>query len=277
MKKVWFALLLCLNISTHLFAAAASETLAGQVFEKDEYGNYWIHHFSDPAPIPKIIEAIKHEEKRAGVFVTFPHEDSRLCPPLAAAGFNFYRANNTTQTWLFSNGREIPEQSNALGDSRLVIINNANEILLIQNRNTSFWYLPGGGVNSGELAINAAIREAYEEVGLKFENAQLELIATVNQVISIAKKPTNSFGQVYITRVSGRPELKVDADEIEQVVWVPLDSLEGESPKGVEIFKSIIMLKYQFNPHTSRKGKLEIPKPDGTSMRIETFSWDLKE
>ncbi len=49
-----------------------------------------------------------------------------------------------------------------------VIINPASErLLLIQRKDTGQWALPGGFVNEGEIALDAARREAEEETGAR--------------------------------------------------------------------------------------------------------------
>src|SRR5215208_5343119 len=42
-----------------------------------------------------------------------------------------------------------------------------SEILLIQRRDLPVWVLPGGGIETGEKADEAVLREVLEETGLK--------------------------------------------------------------------------------------------------------------
>lgn len=44
-----------------------------------------------------------------------------------------------------------------------------DEILLVQRKDTGQWALPGGFVDTGEEAIDAAVREAQEEAGIDLE------------------------------------------------------------------------------------------------------------
>ena len=43
------------------------------------------------------------------------------------------------------------------------------EVLLIKRRDFQVWALPGGGVDDGESAAEAAVREAREETGIEIE------------------------------------------------------------------------------------------------------------
>ena len=62
-----------------------------------------------------------------------------------------------------------------------VIIRNENgEILLQERTDRDEWGLPGGCQDLGEDLRNTAIREVYEETGIKLEYTQLELIDTLS-------------------------------------------------------------------------------------------------
>ena len=47
-----------------------------------------------------------------------------------------------------------------------VIVIADSKVLLIKNRYDKFWYLPGGGVKSGETITDGAARELREECGI---------------------------------------------------------------------------------------------------------------
>jgi len=54
-----------------------------------------------------------------------------------------------------------------------VIFDKKNRVLLSHRRDMDIWNLPGGGVESGELPNETAVRETYEETGLKISITKL--------------------------------------------------------------------------------------------------------
>lgn len=54
-----------------------------------------------------------------------------------------------------------------------IVINRKGGILLTQRRDVPFWVIPGGHINKKESPKAAAIRELYEETGIKLKKVNL--------------------------------------------------------------------------------------------------------
>lgn len=52
------------------------------------------------------------------------------------------------------------------GSTGIIFRNGQNEVLLVQRLDNGVWVLPGGGIDSGESAEMAVVREILEETGL---------------------------------------------------------------------------------------------------------------
>ena len=63
--------------------------------------------------------------------------------------------------------------------ARVVLVNEAGRVLLIEGRDTttpergSWWLTPGGGIEAGESAADAAVREVREETGFTIRHSEL--------------------------------------------------------------------------------------------------------
>ncbi len=55
----------------------------------------------------------------------------------------------------------------------VVIFDKKGRVLLSHRRDVDLWNLPGGRVESGELPVEAAVRETQEETGLKIKIKEL--------------------------------------------------------------------------------------------------------
>ena len=92
-----------------------------------------------------------------------------------------------------------------------VLIYQNDRILLIKRKNPPFgWALPGGFIDAGEKAEQAAIREAREETSLEVR---------LERLFSVYSDPNrdvrfHTLSIVYIASATGTPDAKDDATEV---------------------------------------------------------------
>lgn len=78
----------------------------------------------------------------------------------------------------------------------------------------------GGHINLGESLVEAAVREAYEEIGAEITTSDLQFMIE-------APFNRNRFAWVYAVDWTGRPdEFKFDDGEVSEVKWVPYAKME---------------------------------------------------
>ncbi|MDZ5585306.1 NUDIX hydrolase [Enterococcus cecorum] len=95
----------------------------------------------------------------------------------------------------------------------------------IKNVYPSYWDIPGGSVEDGELPRHAAIRECREEVGL-----DIEIKGIIHEDSNIDKEKIFTR-LVYNAKIINDKELniKLDPEEHVQYLWISnLDELKGE-------------------------------------------------
>lgn len=94
------------------------------------------------------------------------------------------------------------------------IINKDNRILMIRTKDSNSWNIPSGGVEVGETAEEACIREISEETG--YETKIVKELHTKNTIIKEYKVTT----QYFLCEVTGGEIQYQDPDEeIEEISW----------------------------------------------------------
>src|SRR3990167_10335835 len=106
--------------------------------------------------------------------------------------------------------------------ARVLLVHN-DDILVVKNwLGAGNWALPGGGLERGESAQQATIREVKEELGIAIEQAAL---------IDLGRHSSNSFGHMpskyylFAVQLQERPQLTVQESEITAHDWLSTRTL----------------------------------------------------
>lgn len=78
----------------------------------------------------------------------------------------------------YFNDPDAPKANSIVPSVTAVAVNEGGEVLLIHKTDNDLWALPGGGVDVGESAPDAAVRETKEETGFDVEVTSLVGIYT---------------------------------------------------------------------------------------------------
>ena len=101
-----------------------------------------------------------------------------------------------------------------------------NKLLLVKPRKRPTFQLAGGKIENGETPLEAAIREAHEELGSEaiFNDGSFEKVMEFNE---IASSDGVTPIHVYLFKYNGKLEGKLNvSEEIEAFLWY--DSSYGE-------------------------------------------------
>nr|XP_038034200.1 nucleoside diphosphate-linked moiety X motif 6 [Anas platyrhynchos] len=138
-------------------------------------------------PLPKILTpdgspaslsasvAQWQEEGRVAVWLHVPILQSGLAAVAASQGFAFHHAESGSATltrWLGEGPSRLPGYAtHQLGVAGAVLDENTGRVLVVQDRNKTVnaWKFPGGLANPGEDIGDTAVREVFEETGIKSE------------------------------------------------------------------------------------------------------------
>ena len=110
--------------------------------------------------------------------------------------------------------------------------------------------IPKGGVDDGETLIEAALRETWEEVGIKIDPSQISNLYDPIEVIYVNKKGI-TFKKVYVFVVKIKSLSEIDADKEElqksrlqasEVDWAAFMTKEEAEEKIFFRFKPLFNL-----------------------------------
>lgn len=145
-------------------------------------------------------------------------------PVLIEKGFKIHHASEDIiylYYWLpESEDCKIPQYAHNMIGAGAAVINDKKQILVVSERYHShhIWKLPGGYVNIGEDIGQAAMREVFEETGIKTEFVSL---------LGIRYVPKSAFGcsdMYFIVRLQPLSSNIVKQDnEIEDCQWMDLN------------------------------------------------------
>ncbi|AWN24623.1 NUDIX hydrolase [Deinococcus irradiatisoli] len=107
------------------------------------------------------------------------------------------------------------------------LLEREGKILLARRSNVSYgnglWGLPGGHVEDDETLVQAAAREAFEEVGVRLDPAALTLLGMTRYVDASGEEVVRGLDAFYLaTRWKGQP---YPAQECSEVGWFSPDAL----------------------------------------------------
>ena len=118
--------------------------------------------------------------------------------------------------------------------SVIVLRDEPLEVLLLRrNENSSFvpgaWVFPGGAIEDGEAPEAAAIREAFEEAGLRLSN-----LVPTSRWITPKGIPKRFDTWFFLARVGRDVEVTIDGREVVESIWItPSDALQRRDLKFV--------------------------------------------
>lgn len=116
-----------------------------------------------------------------------------------------------------------------IGGVRVVILDEYNRILMVRqhHENRDIWMVPGGAMETGENARQAAIREVYEETGLNIEITKL-----IWHVEQVSADKGHRFVNFFMANIIGGklelgsdPEYGEDAQVMREVRFMSRDEM----------------------------------------------------
>ena len=131
--------------------------------------------------------------------------------------------------------------------ARVILIDEADRVLLVRGHDVdeparSWWFTVGGGIEAGESARQAAVRELREETGVTLaEEALVGPVYTRSALFDFFARLCRQDEELFVARVRSAtlPPLSHDrwtdleADVLDELRWWPVDQLAAVD---VEVF-----------------------------------------
>lgn len=111
--------------------------------------------------------------------------------------------------------------------AKSLVINDQDEVLVLIRANgrhrPNSPDLPGGGVDHGEGELIAAVREIYEETGIRVEPMQMRLDYAKTYIYE--GRHISATKMLYTCRLDVTPDVRLNPHEHESYAWCPVASL----------------------------------------------------
>jgi 8-oxo-dGTP pyrophosphatase MutT (NUDIX family) len=112
-------------------------------------------------------------------------------------------------------------------------------VLMVTARGRDVFYMPGGKIDPGETAHDAAIREAREEVSIELDAATVAELFTVT--VQAHGEPDGRLVEMRVFAGS-TPDEPVASAEVDAVHWVTTADAHRCPPAGVETLRRLAAL-----------------------------------
>eukprot|EP00898_Chlorokybus_atmophyticus_P001395 jgi/Chlat1/2256/Chrsp17S02569 len=220
-------------------------------------------------------QSLRHwrEQGKRGVWLKIPKKKSQLVHPAVQAGFEFHHAEKDyimLTHWLPGVADNLPSNPSHQVGVGAFVLNERNEMLVVQERSgplkgLKVWKMPTGLSNPGEDIGDTAVREVFEETGVRAE---------FQEVICFRQAHGFAFGKSDLFFVCAMRALATDITiqecEIEDCRWMPLDEFMAQkfwqnSPLHLHMMELCIANSKGLSPGLQPRA-LELGFRPGTQM-----------
>ncbi len=127
----------------------------------------------------------------------------------------------------------------------VIILNHRKEILMGKRKSRhglGQFSIPGGAVDVGEKLTDCAVREVFEETGLKLQS--VKILGITNNLETFFSENTHSLSVIFFCKdYDGEPEIK-EPDKHEAWAWHNMNSIPEPhfeaSKKALDLYSRLV-------------------------------------
>jgi 8-oxo-dGTP diphosphatase len=167
--------------------------------------------------LSKLIESYSSKQL---IWINIPLEKSDFIPLLVNLGFEFHHCNDRKLMLVkkLATGAVIPTTKNYIAGVGAIVIKN-NRLLVIKDRFSIGYRIPGGQIDKDESIKEALAREVFEETGIEIE---------FEAIVSIGHFRKGQFGEsnLYLvcTAIPLTENIMIhDKSEVIEALWINID------------------------------------------------------
>ncbi|MFB2598860.1 NUDIX domain-containing protein [Herbiconiux sp. P17] len=112
-------------------------------------------------------------------------------------------------------------------------------VLMVTARARDVYYMPGGKIDAGETAAEAAVREAFEEVTVRVDAANVHPLFTVT--VQAHGEPEGRLVEMQVFE-GVTPDAPTPSSEVDAVHWVTSADEHRCPPAGAETLRRLYAL-----------------------------------
>ena len=169
------------------------------------------------------------------VWLEIPIDRSELITIAVAAGFVFHHSGEDylMTTRQLAPGAFVPPYASHYTGAGGVVINDCRELLVVWEKahrrsRRRYYKLPGGALKHGEHLVQGVIREVEEETGVR---------VLFESLVCFRHWHGYRYGKsdiYFVCRLSPlSQEIRIQEDEIEECLWMPVDDYLASEHVGV--------------------------------------------
>ena len=207
----------------------------------------------------EIVRLIESKKNKKLLWIKIPIEKSDFIPILTNLDFEFHHCDERNLILIKKMAHDsiVPTTKNYIVGVGAIVLNEGR-LLVIKDRFSTGYKLPGGHIDKNESIKNAVKREVYEETGINIE---------FESIVNIGHFRNGQFGEsnLYIVCTAKALSKNItinDSSEIAEAIWIdPEDFLKSDDANTYN--KSVVEAAINNKELKLTEQQIKLRVPDG--------------